>query len=348
MKKRLLTFIKYFIFLGLGIFLVWWQFHKMTPDQFIQFKFALKNANYHIIPVIIFMALASHFSRAIRWRILIEPLGFRPGTFNIFGTTMVGYLANSFFPRLGEVLKCTLLGKYESIPPQKLIGTIVVERIFDLICYVVFIIITVLIQFAVVGDFAKQKLADLTSGGHGLPLWGKLLIYALVILSIIYFLRFIYRRYGESKTVQKIKLFTTGLKEGLATVKRLKNRGWFVFHTFFIWSMYLGQIYIGFSAMKEVSHLGWDAACGILTLATLAMIVAPNGLGTFPQAVLLVLGLYNIDETYGKAFGWLMWATTTFIILFFGALCLILLIYINKKSKIAVNQQNTLEDLHPS
>ena len=334
MKHRILLILKYGIFLGLGIFLVWWQFSKMTPAQFAQFKFALANANYKIIPLIILMSLASHLSRSIRWKILIEPMGYNPSLINTFGTTMVGYLANSFFPRLGEVLKCTLLGRYEKIPSQKLIGTIVIERVFDLICYAIFIIITVLAQYKIVGDFAKTKMSELAEGKNGLPLWGKLLIYIGVFFVIFFLLRFLYKKHGESKIVKKIRGFTTGLKEGIATIKKLKKRRWFLFHTVFIWCMYLGQIYLGFSAMKEVAHLGWDAACGVLTLATLAMIVTPNGLGTFPEAVLLVLGLYNINKIDGNAFGWLMWGTTTFIILFFGLLFLIILFIINKQKKI--------------
>jgi uncharacterized protein (TIRG00374 family) len=334
MKHRLILISKYIFFLGLGIFLVWWQFSKMTADQFAQFRFALSNANFSVIPFIILMSLASHFSRALRWKILIAPMGYNPSKLNTFGTTMIGYLANSFFPRLGEVLKCTLLGRYENIPSQKLLGTIVIERILDLICYVIFILITVFIQYRVVGDFAKKQLLDIAAGKNGLPVWGKFLIYAAILLLIIYFIGFLYKKYSESKFVQRIKVFMFGLKEGIVTVKKLQNRGWFLFHTVFIWSMYLGQIYLGFSAMKEVSHLGWDAACGVLTLATLAMIVTPNGLGTFPEAVVLVLVLYQVNPTAGIAFGWLMWSTTTFIILFFGLFFLVLLIFLNKKKRI--------------
>ncbi len=343
MKKNLLTALKYGFFLGLGFFLVWWQFHKMTDEQFTHFKFALKNANYSIVPIIIIMSLASHLSRALRWRILIEPLGYsRPSLINTFGTTMTGYLANSFFPRLGEVLKCTLLGKFEKIPSQKLLGTIVTERIFDLLCFCVFIIITVLVQYKVVGDFAKGKVSEIAQGKDGMPLWASILIYISIALALVLVLRFLYRKYSESKTIQRVKNFTSGLREGVASVKKLKNRKWFLFHTLFIWAMYLGQIYIGFSAMNEVSHLGWDAACGVLTLATLAMIVTPNGLGTFPEAVYLVLVLYSIDKTYGIAFGWLMWGTTTFIILFFGTFFTILLTYLNKKTKIEISTIDTI------
>lgn len=337
MKKRLFSILNYIIFLGGGLFLVWWQFDSMTDEQFIQFKSAFKNANYKLIPVIVILALASHISRAARWKILIEPMGYHPSLLNTFGTTMIGYLANSFFPRVGEIIKCTLLGRYEKIPPQKLIGTIIIERIFDVACYIIFIIITVLVQYKIVGGFVNNSLSQLAKNNLGMPLWVKMLIVALVVILCIFTLRFLYKKYSHSRIIQKIKLFFSGLKEGILTIRKLKKSGWFLFHTFFIWSMYLLEIYVGFSAMKEVSHLGWAAACGVLSLATLAMIITPNGLGTFPEAVLLVLALYNINESYGKAFGWLMWTTTSFITLFFGLIFLGLLFYLNKKKTVEIS-----------
>jgi hypothetical protein len=142
MKKKLLSFLKYSIFLGIGIFLIWWQFSKMTPLQKEQFYSSLQNTRYiYIIPVFI-MAIASHFSRAIRWKILIEPMGYHPSTANSFYATLCGYFANIFVPRAGEILRCTMLGKYEKIPFTKLVGTVITERIFDFICYLIIILIT--------------------------------------------------------------------------------------------------------------------------------------------------------------------------------------------------------------
>ena len=99
------------------------------------------------------------------------------------------------------------------------------------------------------------------------------------------------------------------------------------------------QIYVGFSAIQEVSQLGLNAACSVLTLATLDMIITPGGIGTFPTAVFLVLSLYNIDQSTGEAFGWIMWGATTFIILFFGSLSLAVLFFVNrKKQQTAINK----------
>ena len=339
MGKKIATILQYIFFLGGGILLIWWQFHNMTPGQIIKFKLAISNANYKMFIPVIFMSLASHVSRSVRWKILIAPMGYKPSLFNTFGVIMVGYLANSFVPRLGEILKCTLLGKYEKIPPQKLIGTIVVERVFDFVCYLIFILITILIQFKLVGDFVKDEMTKIINNTNGISFWTNIIIGLISIFILIFLIRSLIKKYKSSILILRLKNFISGLKEGIASIKKLQNRGWFLFHTFFIWSMYLMQIYVGFSAIQEVSQLGLNAACSVLTLATLAMIITPGGIGTFPTAVFLVLSLYNIDQSTGEAFGWIMWGATTFIILFFGSLSLAVLFFVNrKKQQTAVNK----------
>lgn len=339
MGKKIATILQYIFFLGGGILLIWWQFHNMTPEQVIKFKLALSNANYKMLVPVIFMSLASHVSRSVRWKILIAPMGYKPSLFNTFSVIMVGYLANSFVPRLGEILKCTLLGKYEKIPPQKLIGTIVVERVFDFLCYLIFILITILIQFQLVGNFVKNEMTKIIKNTNGINFWTDIIIVLMSIVLLVFFIRLLISKFKNSKVILRLKNFLSGLREGIASIKKLQNRGWFLFHTIFIWSMYLLQIYVGFSAIQEVSHLGLNAACSVLTLATLAMIITPGGIGTFPTAVFLVLNLYNVDQSTGEAFGWIMWGATTFIILFFGSLSLAVLFFINrKKQKLAINE----------
>src|SRR5205085_7043820 len=156
--KRLLSILKYGFFLGLGIFLVWWSLHKMSDEEYQQFLTSLKTANYFLLIPVFFILTASHISRAIRWKILIMSMGYTPKLSNTFCAVMVGYLANFAVPRLGEVLKCTILAKYEKVPADKLVGTILVERAVDLLSFLIIIIISLLTQAHVVGDFAKDFL----------------------------------------------------------------------------------------------------------------------------------------------------------------------------------------------
>src|SRR5687767_5486886 len=136
MKKRLLGFLKYLLFLGLGVFLVWWSLHQIPPEKWDDFKKAFATARYWLLVPVFFILTLSHLLRAMRWKILMEPLGYAPSLVNTFFAVMVGYLANLAVPRLGEILKCTILARYEKVPAEKLVGTIVAERAFDLVCLI--------------------------------------------------------------------------------------------------------------------------------------------------------------------------------------------------------------------
>src|SRR6476661_3412778 len=135
MRKRLLSILQYIIFLGGGIFLVWWQLRSMTPEEEQDFRNAMSYANYWLVIPVVILCILSHLSRAMRWKLLMEPLGYKPALKNVFSVIMVGYLANAAVPRLGEILKCTFLSRYEKLQVDKLFGTILVERTFDLVCY---------------------------------------------------------------------------------------------------------------------------------------------------------------------------------------------------------------------
>lgn len=329
MKKKILSLLKYILFLGGGLLLVWWQLHSMTAEQEIQFKDAFKSANYLLVIPVVIMNLLSHLSRSMRWKLLMEPLGYNPSLKNVFGATMVGYFANSAVPRLGEVLKCTLLAKYEKLPADKLIGTILIERTFDLITYIVFIFFTVIIQIDTVGSFVKNKLTIASAGL--IPWWLKLLLFILFIFLIIIIVKRILRLFPNNKTLANIKHFLGGIAKGFAAIKNLKDRRAFIMHTVFIWSMYLLQIYLGFKAMDATADLNLKAACSVLSLSTLAMILTPGGIGSFPFFVMETLEIYGIASTQGNAFGWLIWGVSTGIIIVAGLLSLVLLPYINKK-----------------
>lgn len=328
MRKKLFTILKYIFFLGIGLFLVWWQFDKMTALQREQFSESLKNADYWLILPVIIMAILSHISRAVRWKILIEPMGYKPSTKNTFYSVMSGYLANTFVPRAGEILKCSLLSRYEKIPANKLIGTILIERAFDLICYLILIVLTIVIQIDTVSHFVSEKLERIADKNHTFPIWFKLLIVILFLIILILFFKWIFKKFAHNRYIMRMRSFYSGFREGLNSIRYLKNKGWFLGHTFFIWLMYLMEIYVGFSALTATSHLGIKEACSVLSLATLGMIVSPGGIGAFPLAVQEVLLVYDVDNI---SFGWLIWGVSTAIIIVAGIVSFVLLVYKKKK-----------------
>lgn len=329
MIKKIFAVLKYLIFLGIGIFLTWWQLSKMTAVQRLQFRDSLQHANYIILIPIIIIAILSHISRAMRWKIMIEHMGYYPSTSNTFYATMCGYFANTFIPRAGEILRCTLLGRYEKIPVNKLIGTILVERFFDLFCYFLIILFTIFIQVNTVSDFIKNKVLLISNKNAVFSWWLMLLVLIVAGLLITIFVKWILKRHSNHRHIIKLKGFHIGLKEGFTSILHLKKRRMFLFHSVFIWSMYLLEIYIGFYALSATAGLGLGAALSVLTLVTISMIVAPGGIGAFPVAIQQVLLIYSIHNI---SFGWLMWGVTTGIIIVAGLISFGLLIYNNKKS----------------
>ncbi len=329
MRKRLFSLLKYIIFLGGGIFLVWWQLKSMTPEQKIAFEDAFAHANYWLLLPVVIMNVLLFISKSIRWKLLMEPLGYNPSLKNTFAVTMVGYFANAAVPRLGEILKCTFLARYEKLKVDKLIGTIIVERTVDFVCYIIFIGITVVIQIDTVGAYVEKTLKNIAVSPR-FPLWGKLLIVLSVLLIMFLFINFLFKKFPSNKIILKIKGFLKGIAQGFRSIKNLKHRRLFILHTIFIWGLYLLQIYIGFYALEGTSHLGIKAACSVLSLATLAMIATPGGIGSFPFFVKETLTIYGISSTLGIAFGWLIWGISTSFVIVVGLASLLLLPYMNK------------------
>jgi glycosyltransferase 2 family protein len=330
MSKKIIAALQYIIFLGGGLLLVWWQLHSMSDLEKTEFKYAITHANYVLVLPVMLMSLASHMSRSMRWKLLLEPLGYNPSIKNLFAVTMAGYLANSAVPRLGEVLKCTLLSKYEKLKVDNLIGSILIERTFDLITYGFFIIITVLIQIDVISDFLQNKFTEM-AGNSGFPIWAKAIIALTLLVIVVFIIKKILNKYPQNSIIIKINNFMLGIANGFTAIKNLKNRKAFLLHTLFIWSMYLLQIYIGFKAMDGTAGLSIKAACSVLTMSTVAMILTPGGLGVFPLFVMQTLVIYNIPSPEGKAFGFLIWGVSTSLIIVVGFLSLVALPYLNKK-----------------
>ena len=299
----------------------------MTAFQKVQFVESLKNAHYiYLLPILI-LAILSHLSRAIRWKIMLEHMGYHPSTSNTFYATMTGYFANNFVPRAGEVMRCTMLTKYEKIPFSKTFGTVIVERLFDFVCYIGIIIITFLIQIKTVSTFITEKMDALVPQKFSISPWIITAVVIGVIILLYLILKWGHKKLGHLGIVKKINQISKGLKEGFLTIIHLKKRKAFLFHTFFIWTMYVLQIYIGFNALNITSGLGIGAAFSVLSLSTLAMIISPGGIGAFPVAVQQVLLIYHVDNI---SFGWLIWGANTGIIILLGIISFLLLHFKNK------------------
>lgn len=334
MKKSIVTIIQYLFFVCLGLFFVWLSVKDIDYAQWVLIKDAVSRARHWIVVPVIGMLLLSHYSRALRWKILMEPLGYKPSNFNTFAAVMIGYLVNTGVPRLGEVVKCTLLSRYEKIRADKLIGTIVMERAVDVVCLLIVFLLAIIFQWQIIGDFVFNVFSRFFSDNTGNTSMSKLVIGLVSITLVFAVLYFILKRFGHVDAVAKIKNVFKGISHGLTSIRFIKSKGLFVFHTVLIWVLYLLSTTAGIYALQETSHLGVGGGLTTLVIGSIGMIISPGGIGAYALVVAKLMKLYGLDEnTIGAALGWLLWSVQTLIILLGGVIFFSLLSYFNKKEK---------------
>jgi hypothetical protein len=273
----------------------------------------------------------SHYIRAIRWKMMFVPLGYTPKTSNVFLAVVAGFFFNLLFPRLGEVMKCTLISRDEKIPVDRLIGTMVAERIIDVLCLLLVIILTITTQLEIVGGYAQETwnaIGDMISMS---PM--KLMMAALVLIVGLFLFVILVGKSSSSKFYNKIKELFKGVIQGLLSVGKIKNKYTFIFHTLVIWSLYLLSIRVGFLAMNDLAHLGWVPSLTILTFGSFAMIATQGGIGAYQLIVQKSLLLYGVNDLTGLAFGWLLWSVQTVMIFILGPVSLIFLFFLNRKKR---------------
>ena len=261
----------------------------------------------------------------------MEPLGYNPKLSNTYMAVLIGYMANLALPRLGEVLKCTILARYEKVPADKLIGTIVAERAFDVICLMIVIAVTVLIQADIIGEYISTLLASIVKSKASSFSSGRIIIFAGAVIFLVVAIWFIFKKFAHLDLIKKIKIVLAGIWSGVISVRYLKNKKWFIFHSIFIWVMFLLSVQMGMWGLKETAGYGITGHFG-LTIGSLAMIIpTPGGIGVYPIFVQQTMLLYGLKESIGFAFGSLMWGVQFFQMLLSGFVAIILLPYLNKK-----------------
>lgn len=312
--------------------MIWLAVRNLSEQDKISIAEAFKQTNYFWVFITLLLSLLSHVSRAIRWKILIQPLGFNPKLSNTFFAVMVGYLANFALPRLGEVSRCGVLSKYEKIPFTEAFGTVIAERVIDLICLIIIFFVTLFFQFDALWGLTNDKIvqpatlkfSSLLQNNSFLTLFGILMIGVTASF-------FIFRKKNNGVLNKKIKGAVHGLVEGLRSVKDIKRPYLFIFHTLLIWFLYIACTLIGFLCFKETSDLGIDAAFAVLIFSTIGVIFVPGGTGASQALVTETLNaIFKISFTFSFAFAWLMWTSQFALLLLLGVISLILLPLLNK------------------
>lgn len=298
----------------MGGFLVWYSLTIVSPSELIQY---FKDADYWWIALGLVFGILSHLSRAYRWKFLLEPLGYKPKFLNSTLAVLVAYLMNIFLPRAGEVTRAAVMSNYEKIPFEKGFGTIVAERIADLIMMLIIISITLLIQFDFIWELLTKDFNPVKS-------------IVSLLLSVGFFVGlFLYIKKGKSKFALKIKNFFFGLKDGVLSIFNMKNKWAFIFHTVFIWGMYVAMFWATIPAVNGLEVPVGGVLIGFIA-GGLSIAATNGGVGLYPVAVASALALFEVDKITGNAFGWIMWTAQTAMIIVFGGLAFLLLPVVNK------------------
>ena len=313
---------------------MWLSVKEITQDDWEKIRQSLQRARLWLIVPALLMLFMSHFSRAIRWKILMEPLGYKPSNLNTFAAVMIGYLVNAGVPRLGEVVKCTILARYEKVRADQLVGTIVMERAVDAVCLALVFLIALLFQGHIIGDFVGSLFGNFFKDQSGETSFTKIIIAAggfFLFLIVVYLLL---KRFGHIDAVSKVKNVLKGILHGLQSIRFIRHKGWFVFHTVLIWVLYLLSTTVGIYALQETAHLGLNGGLTTLAVGSVGMILTPGGIGAYPALVAQLMGVYGLNEKItGTTLGWLLWSVQTFIILVGGLIMIALFSYCNKNKK---------------
>lgn len=346
MKKHIFTILQYLFFVSLGIFFVWLSVKGIHHAQWIQIKDALASANHWMIVPALILILLAHYSRALRWKILMEPMGYKPSNFNVFAAVMIGYLVNAGVPRLGEVVKCSMLARYEKVRVDRLVGTIVMERAVDIVCLLIVFASALIFQGQIINQHIGAKFHSFFSDQSGHTSLRKIIIAMSALILFLSILYFLLKRFGHIDAVAKVKHVLLGIFHGLSSIRFVRHKGLFIFHTLFIWACYLAGTTMGIYALQETSHLGVGGGLTTLALGSIGMVISPGGIGAYAWIVAKLMGWYGLDEnTIGNALGWLLWSVQTLIILVGGLTCFGLLSHFNKIKKSESIQQPVTENI---
>lgn len=347
MKKKILNILKYLSFLGLGVFLVWWSLQQIPAENWKDFRKAFSTAKYWLLVPVFFILSLSHILRAVRWKMLILPLGYNPSFVNTFFAVMIGYLANLAVPRLGEVLKCTILSKYENVPAEKLVGTIVAERAFDILCLAIVFLVAFAIQFEEIGHYGIYLLRRLFVGKTGSFDVKKIIIIVAVLIVFVLILRIVLKKFSNIRLIRAVRNIIKGIWQGIISIKDLQQKWAFIIASLGIWAMYLLGTWIGFNGTHGTEGLSLEIAVSALAFGSIGMIMTPGGIGTYAVFLAKVLEKNGIPFYIGFANGTLQWFAQFLIIIFVGFLSLGLLPWYNKKlKKNEKTRNNTIQNLY--
>jgi uncharacterized protein (TIRG00374 family) len=324
MKKIVFNTIKYLSFFAVGVLIFWFLYRKIAWTEVTD---ALRELKYIFIVLSIIFGLLSHFARALRWKMLIKPLGYNPGTLNTFLSILVLYFVNLIVPRAGEVARCTVLSRTDKIPFTKLVGTVFVERLADVIMLFVLAIVIFATNISIVFRFFNEN-PDITRNLDKLLTFKNLIILLIAGMVLVGFFYWLFKRLKKSDIKEKLIHLKDQFIEGIKSISHMKNRWLFIGYTAFIFFMWLIMLYVVFLAYEPTSHLTLRVGMVTFLMGGLAMLApVQGGIGPWHFMVVETLILYGIPKTQGLIFAAVAHTSTNLIYIVWGGAALIYFIF---------------------
>ena len=329
-KKRIGDILKFSLFLGIGLFFIYWFLIKLEPDQKKAIWDSFLQANYWWVAVVIIMGLISHLTRAARWQLLYKSMGYKTSLLNIYGSVVISYLANMAFPRLGEVMRCVTMRTSEKIPLDKSLGTVATERLVDVLSFVVIGLVGMVFLF---GDAKDWLYNTLSEKYESLPNIWLLAAIGIIVLALIFLsYKLFWTKLLKYKIFRKINDFAKGCIDGLKSILFLSPTDVFLFiiYSLLTYGLYIMSGYVICLAFNETANLPLIVAFVIYLFGTVGMTLSQGGIGVYPVLIQMALAIYGISSAVGTAAGWLLWGCQQITVIIVG---LLFLIYFSFKKK---------------
>mgnify|MGYP000265113092 CR=1 FL=1 len=319
------TLLKVLVSLGLGVYLTWYLFDIMSEEDIAVFKKTIINSNYWLIALSLILALVSYFSRAYRWGYTLWPMGYKSSFKNQYHSIMIGYLVNMTIPRAGEFSRAVMLKRSDNIPIGPGFGTIVTERIIDMIIMFSLAALAILIspnETSIIFKRIKESFVGTSSEDGGSGFWMyALIVFGLILLGLLFITRI----------RQRILEFLNSLKEGLSSIFKVKQYWAYLFHTLIIWISYLVMFALPFYAIEGTSNVPFSGMLLAFSFGALGISFTNGGMGAYPLLIGITTAYYlqkqgveNADAI-GNALGMVIWATQTIFLILLGLISLVLM-----------------------
>ena len=332
--------------LGIGLLFFWLAFHNQDWGQL---KKDIADANFNYIGIAIVCMVLSHVVRAMRWNMLLKPLGFRISTFNSTIAVLSGYLANLAIPRLGEVTRCTVLTRTDKVPFTEGFGTVITERVIDVFSLAILLTLDLILEFDKIMGFFKVKvlnpLGEKFSNLNALMSGPKGIIVIAAGIVCIVILYILIRKFSKSALFKKLLGFVKGFWLGLVSVSKMKNAWLFILYTIMLQTLYYLPVLLGFYAIGATSHLGALAALSVFVMGSFAYAIPVQAGAPYTSMVSLLLSsVYGIALAGAVAYASVIYAFQTLVMLFLGGISFLLISIIHPKQNElpAANQAETV------